>query len=222
MALCRYIFPWSLKLSLSLVIVSELSPRVQFPGKGNSIVSSIFSMIGELTCNCWIFPMIDGSDFWVSFDYYSRSWKSFYDVGIWFHIVIMLLSLVVISNVLDRACPGFLDCGSDLDSHEYGLDVLDLPYYYNLILISCLLIFELDVGFVLLDSWVMRRFTWIFTDVINWSSLLCFFFSFESILWFHSRTIWSNSLISQLHIFHCRVHNANDLLRSLTTVYVES
>ena len=23
-----------------------------------------------------------------------------------------------------------------LDSHEYGLDVLDLPYYYNLILIS--------------------------------------------------------------------------------------
>ena len=71
---------------------------------------------------------------------------------------------------------------SILDLHEYGLDVLDLPYYYNLILISCSLLFELDVGFVLLDSRVMRRFTWILTDVINWSSLLGFFFSVGSIL----------------------------------------
>ena len=140
MALCRYIFPWSLKLSLSLVIVSELSPRVQFPGKGNSIVSSIFSMIGELTCNCWIFPMIDGSDFWVSFNYYSRSLKSFYDVGIWFPAVIMLLSLVVISNVLDRAYPGFLDCGFD--------------FGFSWIWIGCpgsALLLQFDIDFLFVD-----------------------------------------------------------------------
>ena len=57
--------------------------------------------------------MIDGSDFWVSFNYYSRSLKSFYDVGIGFLLSSCCLSLVVISNVLDRAYPGFLDCRSN-------------------------------------------------------------------------------------------------------------
>ena len=180
-------------------------------------------MIWELTCNCWMFPMIDGSDFWVSFNYYSRSLKSFYDVGIWFSVVIMLLSLVVISNVLDRAYPGFLDCRSDFGFSWVWVGCPGSALLLQFDIDFCLLIFELDVGFVLLDSWVMRRSIWIFTDVINWSSLFGFFFSVESILWFHSRTTWSNSLISQLHFFfYSGVHNANDLLRSLTTVYVES
>ena len=108
-----------------------------------------------------------------------------------------------------------------LDPYGCGLDVLDLPYYYNLILISVCWSW-IGCRICLLDSWVMRRSIWIFTDVINWLSLFGFFSPLNLFFWFHSRTTWSNSLISQLHIFDSRVHNANDLLRSLITVYVES
>ena len=87
----------------------------------------------------------------------------------------MLLSLVVISNVLDRAYPGFLDCRSDFGSLWVWVGCPGSALLLQFDIDFCLLIFELDVGFVLLDSWVMRRSIWIFTDVINWLSLFGFF-----------------------------------------------